>query len=238
MTSIRPARAAATALKSAAFIGALTVAAPAAAELELSFYLGAQTTSESDASGFLPGGAPFDRKIDWEGKPFENPFYYGGRAMWWTNSNFGFGIEGTHAKAYASTADLTALGVSRLEFTDGHNIFTANVMKRFPGAFEGSKFTPYAGAGIGIAVPHVDVQVVGSGQRTHDFEMTGLALRGIAGMKYDLNEDWALFGEYQITWSDNDVTINADPTVAGQRDGKLRTELTTHAVNIGISYSF
>ena len=71
--------------------------------------------------------------------------------------------------------------------------------------------------------------------RTYDYEMTGLAVRGIAGMKYELNEDWALFGEYQITWSDNDVTIDGDP---GQPDGKLRTELMTHAVNIGISYSF
>ncbi len=226
------------ALKSAAAIAALAAATPAAAELELSFYLGTQTASDSDASGYLPDGTIFDRKVDWEGKSFENPYYYGGRAMWWTNSDLGFGIEGTHTKAYASAGDRAAIGVGRLEFTDGHNIITANVMKRYPGAFEGSRFTPYAGAGIGVAIPHVDIQVLGSGQRTHDYEMTGLALRGIAGMKYDLTEDWALFGEYQITWSDNDVTINADPTVAGQFDGKLRTELVTHAVNIGISYSF
>jgi lipid A oxidase len=68
--------------------------------------------------------------------------------------------------------------------------------------------------------------------------MTGLAVRGIAGMKYELSDSWSLFGEYQIVWSDNDVTINADPAVIGQTDGKLRTELTTHAVNIGISYNF
>ncbi|WP_393961036.1 outer membrane protein [Roseovarius sp. S4756] len=224
------------ALKSAAAIATLAIAGPAAAELELSFYLGTQTASDSDASGFLPNGAgTFDRNVSWDGKSFDAPIYYGGRAMWWTPGNLGFGIEGTHTKAYAGTADKAVMGFDRLEFTDGHNIITANVMKRFPGAFGGSKFTPYGGAGIGVAIPHVDILATGATNRTYDYEMTGLALRGIAGMKYELTEDWALFGEYQITWSDNDVTIDGD---IGQPDGKLRTELVTHAVNIGISYSF
>jgi len=222
-------------LKSLVAVAALAIATPALAELELSSYLGAQTASDSDASGYLPDGTPFDRKVDWDGKSFDNPYYYGGRAMWWTNSDLGFGIEGTHAKAYASAGDRDAIGVSRLEFTDGHNIFTANVMKRYPGAFQGSRFTPYAGLGIGVAIPHVDIQVNGSGRRTYGYETTGIALRGIAGMKYELTEDWALFGEYQITWSDNDVTIKGD---FGEPNGKLRTDLTTHAVNIGVSYSF
>jgi lipid A oxidase len=226
-------------LSKTAIAAALMVAAsPAAAELELSLYLGTQTAGDSTASGTLPDGTAFNRKVDWSGKSFDNPYYYGGRAMWWTNSDLGFGIEGTHSKAYASSADRAAIGVNRLEFTDGHNIVTANVMKRYPEAFSGSRFTPYAGAGIGIAVPHVDIQVIGAGTRTHDYEMTGLAVRGIAGMKYELSDSWSLFGEYQIVWSDNDVTINADPAVIGQTDGKLRTELTTHAVNIGISYNF
>ena len=224
--------------KTAVAAAVLMAASPAAAELELSFYLGAQTATDTTASGALPDGTAFNRKVDWQGKSFDNPYYYGGRAMWWTNSNLGFGIEGTHTKAYASAGDRAAFGVSRLEFTDGHNIFTANVMKRYPDAFGGSRFTPYAGAGVGIAVPHVDIQVIGASNRTHDYEMTGLALRGIAGMKYELNENWSLFGEYQIVWSDNDVTINADPAVPGQPDGKLRTELLTHAVNIGVSYNF
>ncbi|MDO5758428.1 MAG: outer membrane beta-barrel protein [Rhodobacterales bacterium] len=214
---------------------ALLLASPAAAELELSFYLGAQTANDSNASGYLPSGATFSRNVDWGGKSFDSPFYYGGRAIWWTHSDLGFGIEGTHVKAYASGSDMAAIGVDRLEFTDGHNIITANVMKRFPGALKGGSFTPYVGAGIGVAVPHVDILPIGASNRTHDYELTGLALRGIAGMKYAINEDWALFAEYQITWSDNDATIDGDP---GQRNGKLRTELTTHAINVGISYSF
>jgi len=214
------------------------MAAPAAAEVELSLYLGWQGVSDSTGSGTLPGGAPFARKFNWDGKPFEAPLYYGGRAIWWTARDFGFGIEGTHTKAYASAADLAALGLSRLELSDGHNIITANVMKRWPEAFANSGFTPYLGGGVGIAVPHVDAQVIGAANRTFGYEATGLALRGIAGLKYDINERWAVFGEYQITWSDNDITLDPDPTVPGQLPGRLSTEITTHAVNFGISYSF
>ena len=71
------------ALTSAAAIAALR-GHPRRAELELSFYLGTQTTSDSDASGYLPDGRPFDRNVGWDGKSFDSPIYYGGRAMWWT----------------------------------------------------------------------------------------------------------------------------------------------------------
>lgn len=212
-------------------------ALPAAAEMELSFYLGVQELSESSGSGFLPGGAPVNHNFGWEGNSLDAPIYYGARAIWWMPSDIGFGLEGTHTKAYASGADKAAIGVSRFELSDGHNVITANVMKRWPDAIS-NKLTPYVGAGIGVAIPHVDAQVLGASNRTFGYEVTGPAVRGIAGVKYDLSDKWALFGEYQFTWSDNDVTIDADPTVVGQTNGKLNTELLTHALNIGISYSF
>lgn len=223
---------------SIAAAAALTIASPAIAEMEISLYLGVQSVQGSTGSGTLPGGAPINRSFDWEGNPLDAPIYYGGRAIWWTPSNLGFGLEGTHTKAYASAGDLAAVGLSRFELSDGHNIITANVMKRWPGAFKNDRFTPYVGAGIGVAIPHVDAQVPGASNRTYDYETTGPAVRGIAGMKYDFNEKWALFGEYQFTWSDNDITIDPDPLVAGQTAGQLNTDILTHAVNVGISYSF
>ncbi|WP_135506500.1 outer membrane protein [Roseovarius aestuariivivens] len=215
------------------------LATPALAELELSLYLGVQSVQDSSVSGTLPGGAAVSRDVDWAGNPFDAPIYYGGRAIWWLDNDLGFGLEGTHTKAYMNSSDAAALGLTNFELSDGHNIFTANVMKRWPGAFSGfQSFTPYVGGGIGVAIPHVDAQVTGAAIRTYDYEYTGLALRGIAGMKYAINEDWALFGEYQFTWSDNSITVDADPTVVGQTAGKLNTDLTTHAVNFGVSYSF
>ncbi len=224
-------------LKSA--IAALIVtAAPAAAELELSFYTGWQEVNSSTASGVVPGVGNVSANVNWRGDSFDNPYYYGGRAMWWTPSNWGFGVEGTHAKAYAPASARAALGLSRLELSDGHNVFTVNVMKRWPGSFASDRLTPYVGGGIGIAVPHVDIQVAGAapGTRTYDFEQTGVALRGMAGLKYNLTDSWSIFGEYQFTWSDNDLTI--DPVVIGGPTGTLNTEIVTHALNVGVSYSF
>lgn len=222
-------------LKSA--IAALIItAAPAAAELELSFYTGWQEASSSTVSGTLPGGAPVTSNVSWDGKSFDSPFYYGGRAIWWTQSNWGFGVEGTHAKVYAPAAARAALGLSRFELSDGHNIITINAMKRFPGVIGSDRLTPYVGAGLGIAVPHVDAQVIGAATRTYDYENTGLALRGLAGLKYNITDSWAVFGEYQFTWSDNDITI--DPTIANPTPGRLSTDILTHAINIGVSYSF
>ena len=80
------------------------LAVPAAAEMEVSAYLGVQSVQESTASGTLPGGAPVNRKFDWEGNPLDAPIYYGARAIWWTPSNLGFGIEG-HARI-ARSADV------------------------------------------------------------------------------------------------------------------------------------
>lgn len=218
-----------------AAVAVAAVSTPAAAEFELSLYMGVQSVSESTLSGTLPGGGAVSRDMSWRGNSLDSPFYYGGRAMWWTRTDLGFGLEGTHAKAYASGGDKAALGVDRLELSDGHNIITANVMKRWPDIIGTPRVTPYLGAGVGVAIPHVDIRVSGASSRTYGYEMTGPALRGIAGMKYDLNENWALFGEYQITWSDNDMSVDPDPA---QTSGKFKTDILTHALNIGVSYSF
>ena len=104
------------------------LAAPAAAEMELSFYTGWQTLPHSRISGDLPnGGGSYDQLVGWEGKPFVMPPYYGARATWWRSGSLGFGVEYTHTKAYADDSTLKALGFSQLEFTDGHNVLTANV---------------------------------------------------------------------------------------------------------------
>ncbi|WP_026758521.1 outer membrane protein [Sediminimonas qiaohouensis] len=203
------------------------LAGPAAAEMELSLYSGVQTLPHSNLSGTYPAGGSFSRHVKWNGKSFAAPPYYGARAMWWRPSNIGWGVEFTHAKAYASDADMNALGFSSLEFTDGHNLITVNVMKRWPDRWGG--FTPYAGAGLGVAVPHVDATTTG-GSRTYGYQLTGPAARLTAGAKYDLNDKWAVFGEYQFTYSDNDVDLNGG--------GSMKTTLITNALNFGLSYKF
>lgn len=207
------------------------MAAPAAAEMEINLYSGYQSLPHSVLSGrypegaALPAGTRFRETIGWEGRPFSMPIYYGARVTWWRENNLGFGAELTHAKAYAPKSEMPE-GFSRLEYSDGHNILTVNMMKRWPNQW--GDFTPYAGGGIGIAVPHVDVKAGGS--RTFEYQLTGPAMRLTAGVGYALTDTWGLFGEYQFTASQNDADLDGG--------GKMKARLITNALNLGVSFRF
>ncbi|MFP4044008.1 MAG: outer membrane protein [Rhodosalinus sp.] len=206
---------------------ALLMAGPAAAEFELSIYSGYQTAPHSRAKGDYPGGGTYNALFGWEGRSFELPLYYGARGTWWVNDRFGWGFEGTHTKVYAPGAERNAAGFDRFELSDGHNIITANALRRWPNRWKG--VTPHVGGGLGFAMPHVDVEPAG-GPRTYGFQVTGPAVRLFAGASMDLSERWALFGEYQFTWSDNTADLDGG--------GSLETRIITNAVNLGVSYRF
>lgn len=213
----------------AAVTCAVLYASPAFCEVELSYYMGPQTAPHSRVNGVYPTGAgagldgtSFSNLIGWKGKPFAMPPYYGVRGMYWRENNLGFGLEFTHTKVYAPAAEMPT-GFSRLEFTDGHNIITANVMKRWPEQW--GNFTPYVGAGIGIALPHVDVTVGTS--RTYGYQMAGPAAKLIVGAKYDINKRWAMFSEWEFTRSNNKIKLSDG--------GTLNTRIIENAINFGIS---
>ncbi|WP_425100277.1 outer membrane protein [Tropicibacter sp. S64] len=205
-----------------------TLASPAAAEMELSFYTGWQTLPHSRLSGELPnGGGSYDQLVGWDGKSFEMPPYYGARVTWWRSETLGFGLEYTHTKAYAPSDVKSALGFSRLEFSDGHNVLTANVMRRWPDQW--GAITPYVGGGLGIAFPHVDADHA-SGSRTYGFQVTGPAMRLTAGASYPINDRFSVFGEYQFTYSSNEGEFD--------EGGTFKTDIKTNALNVGISLNF
>ena len=204
------------------------LAAPAAAEIEINLYMGTEAPDSSRISGTDVTAGAFDTTIDWEGKSDAMPPYYGARATWWTNSNIGWAFEFSHNKAYAPAAQMAAVGFDRMEFTDGHNILTLNVMKRWPGAW-GNKVTPYIGAGYGAAIPHVDIRPVG-GTHTFGYQVTGPAYRLLAGASYKINDRWSIYGEYQFTHSDNKVDLEGG--------GTLETKITSNAFNFGVGIHF
>ncbi len=209
--------------------GLFLVPLPAVAEMELSFYSGYQTSPHSRVTGVrgaTSGSTTFSNLIGWQGKSFAMPIYYGMRAMWWRPSNIGFGVEFSHDKAYAPAAEMPA-GFSRLEFTDGHNIVTANVSKRWPG-MGNDRLTPYVAGGLGIAVPHVDVTE--GTNRTFGYQLTGPAARLTAGAAYAINDRWNVFGEYQFTWSQNTADLTGG--------GSLKTRIVTNALNVGVGFRF
>jgi lipid A oxidase len=165
---------------------------------------------------------------------------------YWFDSlpNFGIGADFTHAKTYsqldkAGPASGTVLGapigpnaapgsvLQRLEFTDGLNLLTAHAFYRHP---MGGRFTPYAGVGLGIAIPHVEVYMSGY-QNTFQYEATGVAARLYGGIDYAITRNWSVFGEYQLSYAQVE-----DASLTG--GGTLSTELVSHNFNFGISYAF
>lgn len=203
------------------------LAQPAAAEFELSLYTGWQTAPHSTVEGNDPGGlGDVDFTAGWEGRSDRMPPYYGIRGTWWRENNVGFGLEFTHAKVYADDETLRDEGFDTLEFTDGLNIITANVFRRFPG--EARAWTPYVGGGAGISVPYVEIETAGGS--TFEYQYTGPAVQWVAGVAYPLSQNWSVFGEYQGSYSMN--TIDLD------NGGELETNIVTNAVNLGVSFDF
>ena len=197
-----------------------------AQSIEIGVYGGIQSSPHSRITGkHSTSGAQYSELVGWEGKSFDAPIYYGIRTTFWRNDKLGYGAEFTHTKAYAPSNALQNAGFDRLEFTDGHNIITFNINRRW----DLGEFKTYSLVGLGIAMPHVDALPSG-GLHTFEYQYTGPAVRAAVGLSRNLNEDFSIFTEYQFTASDNKVSL--------RNGGTLNTKLLTNAVNVGVSYNF
>lgn len=198
------------------------------AQVELSFYGGAQNALPSDIS--IRDDAVIandDFTQDWEGRSFEAPPYYGLRATSWRTPTFGVGLDFTHAKVYPADDDLPP-GYEVLEFTDGINTLTVNAYRRWNDAM--GQISPYVGGGIGISMPHVEVTTTGGLSETFGYQLTGPAATWIAGASLPISERWSVFGEYKGTFSSNTADLDTG--------GTLQTDVVTNAVNFGVSFDF
>lgn len=198
-----------------------------AAEVELSLYGGLQSAPHSQVTIEGNPVIPDDSfTAGWEGRSFEPPPYYGWRATWWRTESLGFGLDFNHAKVYADDETLAESGLSRFEFSDGINIVTLNVFRRWPGAV--GDFSPYLGGGVGVSVPHVEV--TGGTSETFEYQLTGPAVAFMAGASYPISDRWSVFGEYKGTYSMNTADLDGG--------GTLETDIVTNAFNMGVSFDF
>ena len=205
---------------------ALCAANVASAEIELSFYGGIQGALSSDVTIADDDAIPDSSfEIDWEGRSFEAPPYYGIRVTSWQSSSFGFGIDFAHNKVYPED-DILPDGFRRLEFTDGLNTLTANAYYRWQDAF--GDITPYVGGGVGLSIPHVEV--ITEDSRTLGYQVTGPAATWIAGASMPINDKWSVFGEYKGTYTVNEGDLDTGGTVS--------TDIFTNALNVGVSFNF
>lgn len=214
-----------------AFALGTVAVAPARAEVQIQVYGGINGNFKSDVS--LHGLGPTDtRSVSWDGKSFEMPPYWGVRAIYWLDNmpGWGVGLEFTHAKAYAKLNG-TAAGAlyDKLEFTDGNNLVTANLLYRFS-RWSAYNIRPYAGFGIGVAIPHVEVDLVGPGPRTFEYQVAGFAGQGFVGLEVPFGANWSGFAEAKLSYSH----INGN-LVGG---GHIKTDLWSPHFAVGLAYRF
>ncbi|WP_246748523.1 outer membrane protein [Rhizobium setariae] len=204
------------------------VAQAAAADPVLSVYGGYQTAPHSTVS--VTDGTEF--VSGWQGKSFSMPPYWGVRGTWWLDEmgydNIGVAIDYSHSKVYADRQTLRdkTPGWTHFEFTDGLNLATANVFYRYTNPARA--WTPYAGLGVGVNVPHVEV--IRPSGKTWNYQLGGVTGQLTAGLDYRFSQHISAFSEYKLNYSHIDVDIDSGD--------QLKTNILTHAVNVGLSYHF
>lgn len=187
----------------------------AASETLFAGYVGYPYTHPSDLR-FLNPAARTDltvKGVQWEGKPFKTPIYYGLRAAYWGSLPFGMMLDFTHSKAIAIPAQTVIFTGERngapapgpatirdtfkhMEFSHGHNMLTSNLLWRFLPAT--APVVPYIGAGAGANLPHTEVQFHGEPDRTYEYQFTGAIGQAIVGVEVRLPFA-SVFIEYKFT---------------------------------------
>ncbi len=214
----------------AAFVAALAanVGTSRAGELQVSGYSGFIASADSDVDS-NDGATSYSNSVSWEGKPFEMPPFWGARVTYWTDrwQNWGGAIDFAHSKVYAELNGAVGGVYDTLEFTDGLNLLTANVMYRHPNS---SRFTPYAGVGAGVAIPHVEVDFDATADETFEYQLTGPAVQALVGVDIAITDHISTFVEYKANYSWHDADL------AG--GGSLETEIFNNQFIVGLTYTF
>jgi lipid A oxidase len=197
------------------------LAGPGAAGAEdvVAVYLGVAWAPRSDLRLREPGGTDVTyHDVSWRTRSLTGPVYYGVRLTHWLEERPGVGValDFTHAKIYLRDTSVRVTGtrggtpVDQVEpvsdairsFNNSHgvNLLTVNALARAgappaDGPGEGRRLRPYAGVGVGLAVPHVEAEI--GGGATGEYQVTGPAVQALAGLEARTGGRWTVFGEYK-----------------------------------------
>ena len=207
--------------------GALWVGTTVDAQAEgtVSVYGGFNASPHSVVKTTAPGGALTRNSVGWDGASFSMPPYYGVRGTWWLDQapEWGVALDFTHSKV---KADPLPAGFTTLEFTDGINFLTANLLYRHD---MGTQLTPYGGVGVGLSIPHVETNgpTVG-GFSTLEYQVTGIAAQALIGVDYKIDDYWSVFGELKSTYGQVEADLNGG--------FKLDTDIISNQIIVGVTY--
>jgi lipid A oxidase len=229
---------------------AFLAAPPAEAETDLSLYLGKSFTGDSDMRLRQSRDADLSfHGVAWGDQSFVMPIYYGFRVtrFFGHRSDWGAALDFFHYKVFSDpNATLLVTGtrggapvsgperlgdtVQRFDISHGVNFLTLNAIHRWRLYSNGSHYPrgrlqPYAGAGIGVVIPHVEARI--NGVFHEGYQLRGPGCQLFAGVSYALSHRWSLFGEYKYTHT----TLTVD--VSG---GDARTTLNTQHLVLGGTY--
>ncbi|MEL6751265.1 MAG: autotransporter outer membrane beta-barrel domain-containing protein [Pseudomonadota bacterium] len=84
------------------------------------------------------------------------------------------------------------------------------------------------GAGVGLTIPHVEVNGPSLAQETAEYQVTGVAAELTAGVDYALTENWSLFGEYKFNYGEVDADLKGG--------GSLDTDIISNQIFVGLTY--
>lgn len=251
---ILPAPSRRSSFRSAVLLAAALLAPSGAARAEFfaSGYLGVAAIGETDVDLTQPGGTDLRfHDLSFDDESLRSPIYYGWRFgyRFRERGDWGIELEYVHAKAFLREDDLVRVEgtrggapVSGLEragdtlqgfsLSHGLNLFTVNGAYRWRAAAPGSasppRLCPYAGAGVGVAVPHVEVTL--GEERTSEYQAGGPAWQVFGGLDIRLGESLSTFVELKLSRADLD-----DLEAGG---GTIRMEPTLRHLIIGASWSF
>ncbi len=198
--------------------------APPTKEMMVAFYGGAPYTYPSRVT--LQKDGVHDLTVDgveWRGEPFTDPIYYGVRVVnWFEGGRTGGMLDFTHSKAIGeldnevtfdglldgkeapSTAKLGEV-FRRLEASHGHNMLTLNGLMRLIDLHPRLSF--YGGLGLGINLPHSEIQLIKGGKRTYEYLYTGPAAQVLFGLEFRVPR-MSYFLEYKFTFAHYDVPLS------------------------------
>lgn len=204
--------------------------APRGSEWMFAGYSGIPYTYPSDVSVKQTGVHDFTaRGVEWEGRPFVNPIYYGARIVRWNESaRTGAMLDFLHSKTIGRLSEEVEVNGTfdgapaperavlrdifrRVEASHGHNMLTLNGLLRLPSL--GFRIYPYVGAGAGISLPHAEVHVVGRPARTYEYQVAGPVAQAQIGIELRAARVSYLF-EYKFTLAPYIMPLT-------ERDGSL-----------------
>jgi len=230
----------------------IAFAESARGEIDVSVFTGVALTPDNHLDLHQAGGTDLTfHDVSFEGRDFESPPYYGFRGLWFANDNshWGFGGEFFHIKLYAQTENTVHVTGQRnfksidaneridntiqgFSISHGLNFPLADVIYRwFPGprrpGFPGC-LQPYAGLGVGAAVPHVESEVR---EKFHEeYQFHGPGVEGLIGVNVDLARHWGAMFEYKITYAN-----------LGELDipnGSIELNPVTHNLVFGVTFRY